>query len=382
MTTTATSTLDRVSRGKEPAAIVAFIDDLVQSARPLLRDWIVKATSRQLRFQTPAAAKSEKRHVVLVCLEESTAAWQEQLRFREAVRFVDGHSSSTTLQDIAPSIQQAVEKVPSGQAVTIVVDSLNPLLDSASLPSILQTMTAVHRQASSSHTDAQLVLSVSRDVPHLSLFDAADSPLYGSGAVAFTSTPGDRTNAAAETTLRRVAQYVAQHTAYVASVCVQVHCRAQYTREQSVVRDVRASDVLAVMGLSHDDDHASQLALVASVNSDVDAVCVTEVRRRSGKTVREVVLAEYTASEQAIVYRPFTTTAQTPTAATAAADDPAANLSFNLNLTDGQREARAAVVLPYLKAQQQDSGEGGDIHYHPDEGDDFDDEDPDADLDI
>ncbi|KAJ9076045.1 Elongator complex protein [Entomophthora muscae] len=47
--------------------------------------------------------------------------------------------------------------------------------------------------------------------------------------------------------------------------------------------------------------------------------------------------------------------------------------TFNLNLTDKQREARDDLVLPYLS---------GTIMYHPDDGDDFDEDDPDDDLEI
>lgn len=63
-----------------------------------------------------------------------------------------------------------------------------------------------------------------------------------------------------------------------------------------------------------------------------------------------------------------------------AENDPAANLSFNLTLTETQRRAKDNVVLPYT--QQQQGGGGGQIYYEPDAGDDFDDEDPDDDLDI
>ncbi|KAJ1883461.1 Elongator complex protein [Coemansia sp. RSA 1722] len=59
--------------------------------------------------------------------------------------------------------------------------------------------------------------------------------------------------------------------------------------------------------------------------------------------------------------------------------DPAANLSFNLSLTDRQRQDRAKVELPYLDAQVEPAGE---IHYQMDDEDDWDDEDPDEDLEI
>ncbi|CAO3631982.1 unnamed protein product [Cunninghamella blakesleeana] len=74
--------------------------------------------------------------------------------------------------------------------------------------------------------------------------------------------------------------------------------------------------------------------------------------------------------------------------------DPTANLSFNLTLTDEQRKTKEKLVLPYLKAQQIEiddnsstttsstTSSGGAIFYEPDAADDFDDEDPDEDLDI
>ncbi|KAF9127348.1 Elongator complex protein [Mortierella sp. 14UC] len=58
--------------------------------------------------------------------------------------------------------------------------------------------------------------------------------------------------------------------------------------------------------------------------------------------------------------------------------DPAANLSFNLNLTEEQRRAKNDTVLPYLKTQEST----GAIYYEPDAADDFDDDDPDDDLTI
>lgn len=68
--------------------------------------------------------------------------------------------------------------------------------------------------------------------------------------------------------------------------------------------------------------------------------------------------------------------------------DPAANLTFNLTLSEKEKEARSQVKLPYTYDQQRQEatlnksvGEGK-IFYQPDEVDDFDEEDPDDDLDI
>jgi hypothetical protein len=66
--------------------------------------------------------------------------------------------------------------------------------------------------------------------------------------------------------------------------------------------------------------------------------------------------------------------------------DPMKGLSFNLSLTDRQKEARAGVELPYLAAQVEESShveqQRGQIFFEFDDADFGDEEDPDVDLDI
>ncbi|KAG8740714.1 hypothetical protein FRC10_003964 [Ceratobasidium sp. 414] len=69
----------------------------------------------------------------------------------------------------------------------------------------------------------------------------------------------------------------------------------------------------------------------------------------------------------------------------AGAPAPASNtvdsVSFNLQLSDAQQQARANVPLPYVNDGLQAYGtQDGEIHYTPDQADDFDDDDPDDDL--
>jgi hypothetical protein len=68
------------------------------------------------------------------------------------------------------------------------------------------------------------------------------------------------------------------------------------------------------------------------------------------------------------------------------APDPTANLTFNLSLTDKEKEDRSKTSLPYVKSEEQKvqllTKGSGKIFYTPDEADDFDDSDPDDDLDI
>ena len=68
--------------------------------------------------------------------------------------------------------------------------------------------------------------------------------------------------------------------------------------------------------------------------------------------------------------------------------DPTQNLTFNLKLTDNERRARSNLKLPYMYHEEKKSevavnsvGEGK-VFYQPDEADDFDEDDPDDDLNI
>ncbi|EGD72432.1 hypothetical protein PTSG_00451 [Salpingoeca rosetta] len=66
-------------------------------------------------------------------------------------------------------------------------------------------------------------------------------------------------------------------------------------------------------------------------------------------------------------------------------DDPLTNLTFSLKLTEEEKAMRARTALPYAKTREEKqralAGTGA-IYYEPDDVDDFDDEDPDDDLDI
>ncbi|XP_054851167.1 elongator complex protein 5 [Eublepharis macularius] len=68
--------------------------------------------------------------------------------------------------------------------------------------------------------------------------------------------------------------------------------------------------------------------------------------------------------------------------------DPAANLTFNLRLSEAERQAKESVPLPYQFSEEKKSSllqtpaNLGKIYYEPDAADDVDEEDPDDDLDV
>ncbi|KAG0065071.1 hypothetical protein BGZ89_008635 [Linnemannia elongata] len=114
------------------------------------------------------------------------------------------------------------------------------------------------------------------------------------------------------------------------------------------------------------------------------AVCEVEHKRKSGKVAKETnAYHQGTPTGNLTVVNVWDVVGDMPDIdkmdlEESQTSDPAANLSFNLNLTEEQRKAKNDTVLPYLKTQEST----GAIYYEPDAADDFDDDDPDDDLTI
>ncbi|XP_062904787.1 elongator complex protein 5 isoform X1 [Mobula hypostoma] len=159
-----------------------------------------------------------------------------------------------------------------------------------------------------------------------------------------------------------------------------------------------------VLGLLHADLHQPQeLDVVAQMASAVvsltpiaqghrlcqeftaHAIATCSHRRKSGKVHRTVecfTVEDDLRLRTAVV--PFPDEAPTETSVKV---DPTADLTFNLRLTAEEQQARSSVPLPYhlspaRKAALLQGDSKAKIHYQPDASDDFDEEDPDDDLDI
>ncbi|KAG0380800.1 Elongator complex protein [Mortierella sp. AD032] len=124
--------------------------------------------------------------------------------------------------------------------------------------------------------------------------------------------------------------------------------------------------------------------LTVNGNAWDSAVCEVEHKRKSGKVAKETnAYHQGSPSGNLIVVNVWDVVGDLPDIEKmdleeSQTSDPAANLSFNLNLTEEQRRAKNDTVLPYLKTQEST----GAIYYEPDAADDFDDDDPDDDLTI
>ncbi|XP_051528914.1 elongator complex protein 5 [Myxocyprinus asiaticus] len=157
--------------------------------------------------------------------------------------------------------------------------------------------------------------------------------------------------------------------------------------------------IKTIIGLLHSDLHqhgiedimchlASTVISVAPVNNERHAVAKTTRRTKSGKVMRGEeyfsVSEDATLSVQTIPHQPGHAQKKEDVAEA----DPTSNLTFNLRLSKEEREAKEKVALPFVFSQEKKSAllkptpGSGRIMYELDANDDFDEEDPDDDLDV
>ncbi|XP_074479104.1 elongator complex protein 5 [Sebastes fasciatus] len=152
--------------------------------------------------------------------------------------------------------------------------------------------------------------------------------------------------------------------------------------------------VRAIIGLLHADMHqrgtvgsvcnlATSVVTVAPGMKGDEAVAKLIKRSKSGKVVQDEEIFSIRDDLTVIVLsRQLGPKQNDPET------DPTANLTFNLRLSDKERKAREKLALPFVFSKEKKtallhSGPGsGRILYEPDANDDYDQEDPDDDLDV
>lgn len=178
-----------------------------------------------------------------------------------------------------------------------------------------------------------------------------------------------------------------------------LHRSAPYTCKtiaRLMKEKIQAAEVEQIVCLLHGDLHdnqslfliehlaTSEVKVTPAKHLQFHMACNTVHKRLSGKVIKT---AEHFNLDEAYGIQDVTEVKAVDTKKTTIETkqpDPAANLTFNLTLTDKEKDARSQVKLPYtydLNRQDDTVGEGK-IFYQPDEADDFDEEDPDDDLDI
>ncbi|KAM9827655.1 elongator complex protein 5 [Neosynchiropus ocellatus] len=157
--------------------------------------------------------------------------------------------------------------------------------------------------------------------------------------------------------------------------------------------------VRAVIGLLHTDMHqqgivgsirhlATTVISVAPGQKSGDAKVKIIKRLKSGKVMQEDELITVKEDLTVTIQNKQSHHGSKKTDSEEQERDPTANLTFNLRLSDTEREAKENLSLPFVFSQQKQkallqSGPGsGRILYEPDAYDDYDEEDPDDDLDV
>ncbi|XP_016405605.1 elongator complex protein 5-like [Sinocyclocheilus rhinocerous] len=166
------------------------------------------------------------------------------------------------------------------------------------------------------------------------------------------------------------------------------------------LQELRKGGVIkTIIGLLHSDLHqqgivgivcylASTVISVAPANNERHSVAKTTRRTKSGKVMQEEeyfsVCKDATLSVQAKPRQPGHVQKERDVSEA----DPTSNLTFNLRLSEEERKAKEKVALPFVFSQEKKSAllkptpGSGRIVYEPDDNDDFDEEDPDDDLDV
>lgn len=157
--------------------------------------------------------------------------------------------------------------------------------------------------------------------------------------------------------------------------------------------------VRAVIGLLHADMHqsgtvgsvchlATSVITVAPGIKGDEAVAKITKRSKSGKVTQDEEIFSIKEDLSVTVMSKPNYTRHKQTEPEEQQMDPAANLTFNLRLSDTEREAKEKLALPFVFSKEKktallQSGPGsGRILYEPDASDDYDQEDPDDDLDV
>ncbi|XP_005106017.1 elongator complex protein 5 [Aplysia californica] len=159
--------------------------------------------------------------------------------------------------------------------------------------------------------------------------------------------------------------------------------------------DKRFSQVVAVLHRDVHDPHtcslmehvASSVISLRNVHSGKH-ICHVRHCRPTGKVFRTVESFTVDDSFHIRNLKPHQSASENVTLSQVTPEaDPISQLSFNLSLTETEKVARSQVKLPHLKTGFDESSEvdstlQSKIHYEADDADDFDEEDPDDDLNI
>ncbi|XP_062849245.1 elongator complex protein 5 [Trichomycterus rosablanca] len=161
----------------------------------------------------------------------------------------------------------------------------------------------------------------------------------------------------------------------------------------------RGGSVRMIIGLLHMDLHqqgvigtichlASTVISVTPASNATHALAKTTCRKKSGKVMQEHEFFSITEDLTLSLENKPGQHGHVQTDVDSNEVDPTLNLTFNLRLSAVEKEAKEKVALPFIFSEEKKSAllrpnqGSGRIMYEPDANDDFDEEDPDDDLDV
>ncbi|KNC97379.1 uncharacterized protein SPPG_07306 [Spizellomyces punctatus DAOM BR117] len=331
------TTLERIINLKESSSLIVIEDSTKQSCARLLKAFA-------------ASSIGPDRRLVVVSVEQAYWKWKRILNL-ESLTIIDVYSScfswldppvaapvrSANIKNLVSVIETELQTAQNGR-ITVLFDSINPFLLRYSLATVARLVKSLSALGSD---NVRIILPFHGDVPVLDASGNSLIPPIGSVLA----------NAA---------------TTYVT---------VRHGKDFGIIfgRDGGAVDVFETV----------------DAHNPAGGICEVLHKKKSGKVLREAVAYKVSATDSDLLtfhtvddLRSVNDSQPSPPSNPAErTPDPTANLSFNLRLTDEQKVARAEVVLPYMKAQTAEGPSETAIYYEP-EDDDYDDEDPDADLDI
>ncbi|KAG2176109.1 hypothetical protein INT43_005342 [Umbelopsis isabellina] len=349
--------LDRLLDNKESSNSVILFDSVNQSGNSLLQNFASRAAKDQ--------------PLVILCTETSPASFLKAITNGQnaSIDFFDAYSNPngwndnvisgkqmtagqtcqtvSDLSDFKSLVKGMSERINAHKICTVIIDSLSPLL----LANYEQSYQLV-RSITALATDQRRVIALHHTDITYSNNSVQHLPSLTDGLQRFFS------------------------------VSVQLQPPPQ----------TAMSNMAQLTGFNP----VEQFSYMITMSNNTTALAKIMWKRKSGKILHETNAIRF--DGQRVVVSSAIQDEEEPEDELEApvAADPTANLSFNLTLTDEQRRAKEKLVLPYMKAQNRgvvevDSGDRsgnveppstGSIYYEPDAADDFDDEDPDEDLDI
>ncbi|KAL1915933.1 uncharacterized protein VTP21DRAFT_6321 [Calcarisporiella thermophila] len=339
--------LDKILTNKEHSPLIVVSDTVEQSGWDVLKAFWKRDLQSEhnrslvlvLNETSPDIININEKVTIIDCF--SNPGWEEKVNDSSSTKII----RVTGIQLVSETVESlAKEAIASGRKFTLVFDSLSNFF----MINTRMTLKMLSRLSQCASETCRIVALYHDDIPTSDAF----------------------TNSSA--TPSCIPELTASLSYYAPTVIRVISLRqAQLETADMITKATRMSL------------EKTSLVDVAS-NSIADFVCCVEHRKPSGKVLKEIVMCKIVEGQEWIHTSPYNVIREENlTDVKENQPDPTLELTtFNLSLTEEQKRAKNQVVLPYTKAQQQGELSGGTIFYEPDAEDDFDDEDPDDDLDI